>query len=276
MTVADDFARAPSSACPACVVVPAAERIAALRAERDSRIVLSLPQAAGAGAISGIEGLLQSVHGVRSARVNLTLKRAIVEAAPDITPARLVAHLGANGHEAHELDPGLLSATETDRRARDLLMRTGVAFFAMMNIMLLSVAVWSGAEAATRDLFHWISAAIALPTVIFCGQPFFQSAWASLRQGRLGMDVPISLALILATSISLYETWMQGDQAYFATLTTAPARSPAPLPRNWPRWRFRVPSSSPMRATSSAPSPPSARAIPSLCGPVPGCRWTAW
>jgi Cu2+-exporting ATPase len=85
----------------------------------------------------------------------------------------------------------------------------------MMNVMLLSVAVWSGAEDATRDLFHWISAAIALPTVIFAGQPFFKSAWASLRVGKLGMDVPISLALILASSISVYETWMSGHHAYF-------------------------------------------------------------
>ena len=111
--------------------------------------------------------------------------------------------------------PAFLSATETDRQGRDLLMRLGVAFFSMMNVMLLSVAVWSGAEAATRDLFHWISALIALPTVIFAGQPFFRSAWAALRVGRLGMDVPISLALILASSISVYETWMSGHQAYF-------------------------------------------------------------
>jgi len=94
-------------------------------------------------------------------------------------------------------------------------MRLGVAFFSMMNVMLLSVAVWSGAEDATRDLFHWISGAIALPTVIFAGQPFFKSAWASLRQGKLGMDVPISLALILASSISVYETAMSGHHAYF-------------------------------------------------------------
>ncbi len=71
--------------------------------------------------------------------------------------------------------PVCLSATETDRQGRELLMRLGVAGFAMMNVMLLSVAVWSGAEDATRDLFHWISAAIAIPTVIFAGQPFFRN-----------------------------------------------------------------------------------------------------
>jgi Cu2+-exporting ATPase len=219
MTVVEDFGRAPVSACPACAVVPSAERIAALRAERDGqrdgRIMLSLPLAHCAACISTVEGALGAVPGVRSARVNLTLKRVSIDAAHDVTAAQLIAVLAREGQEAHELDPGLLSSTETDRQGRDLLMRLGVAFFSMMNVMLLSVAVWSGAEAATRDLFHWISGAIALPTVIFAGQPFFKSAWASLRVGRLGMDVPISLALILASSISVYETWMSGHHAYF-------------------------------------------------------------
>jgi Cu2+-exporting ATPase len=215
MTVVEDFARAPVSACPACAVVPAAERIAALCAERDGRIMLSLPLAHCAACISTVEGALARVPGVRSSRVNLTLKRVSIEAGPEVTAADLIRVLEAEGQEAHELDPGLLSATETDRQGRDLLMRLGVAFFSMMNVMLLSVAVWSGAEDATRDLFHWISAAIALPTVIFAGQPFFRSAWASLRVGKLGMDVPISLALILASSISVYETWMSGHHAYF-------------------------------------------------------------
>ena len=218
MAVVEDFdqqaGRAPVSACPACVVVPAAERIAALRAERAGRIVLSLPQAAGAGTIATVEAGLLAVPGVRSARVNLTQKRVSVEAM-GVTAAELVAVLAGLGHEAHELDPGLLSSTETDRQGRELLMRLGVAFFSMMNVMLLSVAVWSGAEDATRDLFHWISGAIALPTVVFAGQPFFKSAWASLRAGKLGMDVPISLALILASSISVYETAMSGHHAYF-------------------------------------------------------------
>ena len=204
-----------ASACVACVAAPSAEAIAARRAEAASRLVLSLPSAEGAETISAVERALEAAPGVRSARVNLTMKRVSVDAEPGVTADDLIARLAAVGHQAFELDPGLLSATETDRRGRDLLMRLGVAGFSMMNIMLLSVAVWSGAEDATRDLFHWISAMIALPTLVFSGQPFFVSAWQSLMARRLGMDVPISLALILASSISLFETIKGGHHAYF-------------------------------------------------------------
>lgn len=85
----------------------------------------------------------------------------------------------------------------------------------MMNVMLLSVAVWSGASEATRDLFHWISGAIALPTIAFSAQPFFANAASALRVWRLNMDVPISLAIVLAAAMSVYETMQSGDHAYF-------------------------------------------------------------
>jgi Cu2+-exporting ATPase len=119
------------------------------------------------------------------------------------------------GYEAHELDAGTLSATATDKAGRDLLMRLAVAGFASMNVMLLSVSVWSGAEAATRDLFHWISAAITLPAIAFSGVPFFRNAWSALRHGRLNMDVPITLAILLAVVTSLWETSLSGEHAYF-------------------------------------------------------------
>ncbi len=205
-----------ASACPACVVAPSAAEIARARAEAaPSRLVLSIPAAHCAACISTVEQGLEALPGVTSARVNLTLRRVSVEAGPEVSAEVLIPVLRRLGYEAHELDPGILSLTETDRQGRDLLMRMGVAGFAMMNVMLLSVAVWSGAEAATRDMFHWISGAIALPTVIFAGQPFFRSAWNHLRVGRLGMDVPISLALILASAISLFETIHSGHHAYF-------------------------------------------------------------
>ena len=203
------------AACPACAVAPSAQSIAALAAGRGGNIMLSLPAAHCAACISAVESALMGQAGVKAARLNLTQRRVLIETEAGVEPASLIAALSRAGYEAHELDAGLLSSTETGRASGDLAMRLGVAFFSMMNVMLLSVAVWSGGDGATRDMFHWISALIAIPTVAFSGRPFFASAARSLRAGRLGMDVPISLALILATSISLYETTQGGHHAYF-------------------------------------------------------------
>lgn len=204
------------AACPACVATSMTITRAGKQAVAAAEVTtLALPGVHCAGCISTVERGLLARSGVAEARVNLSLKRVRVRHDASVLTEDLIAHLGALGYEALPLDMVALSTTENDRVGRELLMRLGVSFFAMMNIMLLSVAVWSGATDTTRDMFHLISAAIALPTVIFAGQPFFRSAWASLRNWRLGMDVPISLAIILASSISLYETFNSGHHAYF-------------------------------------------------------------
>ncbi len=203
------------SACPACIAAPGAQALAEQGAQKDAHIALSLPTIHCSACISAVERALAEAPGVKSARVNLTLKRATVEADPDVMPDQLIALLKSVGFEAHELDAGTLSVTQNDKVGRDLLMRMAVAGFAMMNVMLLSVAVWSGATDATRDLFHWISAAIALPTLAFSGVPFYKSAWSALRVGRSNMDVPIVTALLLAVVASVWETALSGHHAYF-------------------------------------------------------------
>jgi Cu2+-exporting ATPase len=205
------------AACPACVALPDAADIRDRGAVETgpAQIQLSLPTIHCAGCISGVERALSAVPGVASARVNLTLKRASIEADPGVTPDALIAVLDRVGYEAHELDATALAATATDKAGRDLAMRLAVAFFANMNVMLLSVAVWAGAEGVTRDMFHWISGMIAIPAVIFSGVPFYRSALQALRGRRLNMDVPISLALILALGLSLWETRQHGHHAYF-------------------------------------------------------------
>ena len=208
------------SACPACAAAPAAEHLAQLATPKEAQIALSLPTIHCGACISKIERGLVVDPRVKSARVNLTLKRASIEAAHGVSAREMADLVEALGYEAHELDVGTLSATATDRTGRELLMRLAVAGFASMNVMLLSVSVWSGAEDATRDLFHWISAAISLPAIAFCGQPFFRNAWAALRKGQLNMDVPITLAIVLAIATSLWETALGGEQAYFDAALT--------------------------------------------------------
>ncbi|SDH16620.1 heavy metal translocating P-type ATPase [Alloyangia pacifica] len=207
--------RPPASACPACVAAPAAEALAERAQPQEARLALSLPTIHCAACMTAVETALEKVPGVRSARVNLSQKRVRIEAAPEITAEALIPVVEAAGYEAHELDAGTLAATATDKAGRDLLMRLAVAGFAAMNVMLLSIAVWSGAEGPTRDLFHWVSAAIVLPTIAFSAQPFFRNALTALRAGHLNMDVPISLAILLAIVTSLWETMLSGEHAYF-------------------------------------------------------------
>ncbi|MEY8881297.1 heavy metal translocating P-type ATPase [Donghicola sp. XS_ASV15] len=219
MTVA--ISRQAPSACPACVAAPSAEAIAA-RAEalKDTRIALSLPTIHCSACISAVESALNAYPGVKDARVNLTLKRANVDAEMSVDPSDLVGLLEGIGYEAHELDVATIQSTATDKAGRDLLMRLAVAGFASMNVMLLSVSVWAGAADATRDMFHWISAAITLPAIGFSGQPFFRNAWKALSAGRLNMDVPITLAILLAVVMSVWETALSGHHAYFDAALT--------------------------------------------------------
>ncbi len=168
------------------------------------------------GCVATLERGLARAPGVRSARANLTAKRIAVEFDLAATSGAGVADaIEALGFSVLPAEDAEAAAEAEHRETRDLARRMGVAAFASMNVMLLSVAVWSGAEGTTRDLMHWLSAVIALPVVVYSGRPFFVSALAGLRAGRLNMDAPISLAVILAAAISLVETIHSGDEAYF-------------------------------------------------------------
>ncbi|MEM9435171.1 MAG: heavy metal translocating P-type ATPase [Pseudomonadota bacterium] len=198
-----------TAACPACAAVPAAVNPSPAPT---ASVQLSVPSMRCAACIAAIEDHLAGLPSVRAARVNLSGKRVQIET--DRPAEEMVQALTAIGYEAFPFDTAVM-ADQTDPAGRDLLMRLGVAGFAMMNVMLLSVAVWSGAEGATRHLFHLISATIALPTVLYSAQPFFRSARSALSARRLNMDVPISLAIVLAGGMSLFEVLSGGEHAYF-------------------------------------------------------------
>ena len=174
--------------------------------------LFSVPGMRCAGCIAKLEDGLPKTHGIVAARVNFTAKRVTLTHLPDFQIPALQQAISALGFEAQPISAAL---TQDDGGSRDLLKALAVAGFAAMNIMLLSVSVWSGAEGATRDLFHWLSAGIALPTIAYSGRPFFKSAWNALRHGRTNMDVPISIGVVLASALSLFETVVHGEHAYF-------------------------------------------------------------
>ena len=172
---------------------------------------LSVPSIHCGACVARIERVLGVLPGVERARVNLSTRRASVAWRGETAPP-LVETLSEAGFEAHLHAAG---AEDKDPAMGELVRALAVAGFASGNIMMLSVAVWSGADAGDRDLFHWLSAAIALPSLAYCGRIFFRSAWQALRHGRTNMDVPISVGVLLAFGMSLYETIHHGPHAYF-------------------------------------------------------------
>lgn len=162
--------------------------------------------------IRTIETALQKLPGVTGARVNLSTKRVSVRLREGEYPP-LVATLSGLGYEAHLFDRE--NDNGEDPVLAELIRAVAVAGFAATNIMLLSVSVWSGATDATRDLFHWVSALIAIPALVFAGRIYFRSAWNALSHGRMNMDVPIAVGITLAYGLSLYETINHGPHAYF-------------------------------------------------------------
>lgn len=172
---------------------------------------LSVPGIHCAACIKSIEHGLSRLPGVGHARVNLSTKRVSVKWRGEQPPAMIEA-LAAIGYPAHLFESG---GEKADPEFSRLVRALAVAGFSSMNIMLLSVSVWSGADPETRRAFYWISAALAAPALFYSGQVFFRSAWAALGHGRTNMDVPISIGVCLTFALSLYDTMRNGEHAYF-------------------------------------------------------------
>ena len=184
-----------------------------------NRLTLRVDGIHCAGCIQRIEHALAAEPGVREARVNFTTRR--LKLAWDGKTARadaLVARITDLGFSATPFEDAA-AETGADAGDRRLLRALAVAAFASGNVMLLSVAVWSGlAEGmgpSTRALMLWLSALIALPATAYAGMPFFTSAWRALRHRAVNMDVPISVGVLLTALISLFETMRGGRLAYF-------------------------------------------------------------
>ncbi len=172
-----------------------------------------------ASCIRAIEGGLAAMPGVAGVRVNYTLRRVGIDWRDGaLEPGGLLDRLDALGYSARPYQMRSVEA-DTAREMKRLVRSLAVAGFAAMNIMLLSVSVWAGnvmdITPETRDFFHWFAALIALPAAAYAGQPFFESATRALRARRINMDVPISLGVILALGVSLYETAISARDVYF-------------------------------------------------------------
>jgi len=154
-----------------------------------------------------IETGLKTLPGVAEARVNLTGRRLRVRWDNGrLKLSTLLRRLGDLGYAAVPFDPESAEGA-LRRQGRAQLYRMAFAGFAMMNLLWVSIALYSGADRGEfRGLFQWVGFALATPTLLYCGYPFYQGAWKGLRSGHLTMDLPIAIGASITYFYSLYVT----------------------------------------------------------------------
>jgi len=166
---------------------------------------------------------VQALPGVVEFRVNYSTHRAQVRWDPDRLSLSDILHAIRDiGYHAHPFDPGTRDeAFERERRVA--LRRLAVAGMGMMQIMMLAVALWLGADdtehSGILQFIRWTAAFMTTPVVLYSALPFFRSAWRDLRHHQLGMDVPVSLAIISTYLASLYSVALgTGEHVYFESV----------------------------------------------------------
>ena len=169
-----------------------------------------------------IERGLQRTPGVQSADVNLAAKRLHLRWDNSRSKlSDLIRALAKIGYAAVPYDPESAEGV-IQKSNRAMLYRLFFAGFAMMNMLWISIALYSGADRDEfRQFFHWIGLALATPTLLYSGYPFYRGAFGGLRGGHLTMDMPIAIGLSVTYAYSLYVTVTHSTigEVYFDTVT---------------------------------------------------------
>jgi Cu2+-exporting ATPase len=170
-----------------------------------------------------IERALGAVPAVTHVQVHpLTQRVTLRWRTGEVALSELAARLAALGYRPHLADPARAHERIREER-RAALKRLVIAGVGMMQAMMYAVALYAGAFAgmdpAVRDFFRWVSMAVAAPVLFYAGQPFFRGAFKEWRARRLGMDTPVTIALLMAFCASVYESARGGHEVYFDSVT---------------------------------------------------------
>ncbi len=166
-----------------------------------------------------VEKGLGAVDGVAEVTVNLAASRAELVWRPErVALSAVLAEASRLGYRARPYAPEEQEAAR-ERESRASLVRLGVAGLGAMQVMMFAVGLYAGAaqgiESAYRDFLRWTSAIVATAVVLVSARPFFEGALRDLRLRRLGMDVPVALAIGLAFVASLVATLRGTGEVYF-------------------------------------------------------------
>ncbi|OOE71478.1 heavy metal translocating P-type ATPase [Salinivibrio kushneri] len=185
-------------------------------------VTLSLDGVSCAACAWLIEKQLQRTAGVTHIQVNTTTNRAQVRWDENETSlSTVLTHIHHLGYKAAPFEADK-QEQQYHRNMKQYLYRLGIAGLATMQVMMLAVAmyfeVFGDMDETFRNYFRWISLIFATPVLLYSALPFYINAWRNLKARTLGMDVPVSIALLFAYFSSLYATVTGKGEVFFESV----------------------------------------------------------
>ena len=200
-----------------------AARLAPRAAEGRNELRCRVDGVTCAACIWLLERGVRGIEGVTDVGVNPLSGETTVQFDPQRTrPSEILGTIASFGFEPR---PALLGGADHghSEAQRAELKRLAVAGLGSAQVMTLAAALYIGGfehmEAAYASFFVLASMVVATPVVLYSGAPIFASAWRDLRGGRLGMDVPVALALVIALGASLVNALRGSGHVYFDSAT---------------------------------------------------------
>ena len=144
-----------------------------------------------------IERAIDALEGVNWTRVNLTNKRIRISwKEGEIQLSSIMQRLADLGYSAMPYEQNIAEKI-ANKANKAMLYKIGFAAFTMMNLLWISIAIYTGAsEGKYHQYFQWLGFALATPTLFYSGFGFLKSAYNGLKNGLMNMDVPISIGAL--------------------------------------------------------------------------------
>lgn len=168
------------------------------------------------------ESHVRKIPGVIEFKVNYSTHRAnLTWDDKTVKLSYILQAIADIGYKAHPFDPN--KQEEIYKKTRQsMLRRLVVAGIGAMQAMMLASSIYLGAgddpESFMFKFLRWTSFLIATPVVFYSASLFFKSAWRDLKTKSLGMDVPVSLAVIIAYAASIWAAITNEGEIYFDSI----------------------------------------------------------
>lgn len=166
-----------------------------------------------------IHKFLKAMPGVVDVAVDTSDGRMMLRFNPKLTPlSQIATQLNSLGYPPH-LDSHEVTISRNQSERRLMLKYLVVSGLGMMQVMSYALAGYIGAfqdiDDQTARFFQLVSMLVAVPVALYAGQSFYKSAWNTLKHGRLGMDVPVTVAILIALGSSIGITFFGSGETYF-------------------------------------------------------------